>query len=192
MLAVPAHAKQPRRRAGIARTVEAQPLAPRQQLAGEAHVRVRNASTLLDVLERRVVAPPSPPHHVRNDDCAAAAHALRAVNEHPSTRRPRALDEVEARVQHAGNVLAGRVLQPERLVRELSLEVLLADERRRVNDVRDSVLRERIPVPCDGVASNVHALLLADERALFLEQRELLAPELQLARPAVCSVAQAR
>ena len=84
--------------------------APLQHLTREPHVRVGDPSLRLDAREHLLVRRAALPHEERNHHGDASGHALRAVHEHVPAGAPRVSYEIEAVVQHARHVFAGRVL----------------------------------------------------------------------------------
>lgn len=148
------------------------PLLALKELAGKAHVWIRNAPGGLHKLERVVEALPFPPHQIRYDQRSRARHPLAAMHEDAPALLPHVLEVIKHIIQDAGDVLGGAVLQPERAVDEVRLEVLRADKAHAVEDVGDAVLPQDVAVLGDGVAAEVD--VLGHLGALLVEEGDLV------------------
>eukprot|EP00982_Pelagococcus_subviridis_P002287 17590-Pelagococcus_subviridis.AAC.12 len=117
---------------------------------------------------------------------AIPLRAFTTLNRPPLTvvRAVRRANVIDAIVHDADDVLVRRVVQPQREVRHVALEVVWYEEPDAVYDVRDPVLVQRRAVLRDEVPGDVEAF--GDLRAVLLEVRELLATNLELGhRPRV-------
>jgi hypothetical protein len=94
------------------------------------------------------------------------------MHKHAPGLLPHVLEVIKHVVQDAGDVLGGAVLQPERAVEEVRLEVLLADEAHAVEDVGDPVLPQDVAVLGDRVAAEVD--VVGDLGALLVEEGDLV------------------
>lgn len=148
-----------------------------QELASKPHIRVGDAAGGFNKLESFLEALPVVPHEVGDHEGGGPRDALAAVDEHAATGLPHLLEVVEDVVEDAGDVLSRAVLQPQRLVHQLPLEVLRAHEPHAVQHVRDPVPPQRLPVPRHGVAAEVH--VLRDPRTLLVEERQHVLPQLK-------------
>ena len=83
------------------------PLLTLQQLAREAHVGVRDATRVLDVVERVLEALAFPPHEIGDDQRGRPRDALAAVDEHAPALLADILKVIENVVENAGDVLRG-------------------------------------------------------------------------------------
>lgn len=148
------------------------PLLALKQLAGKPHVRIRDPPGSLHKLECVIEALPFPPHQIRYHQRCRARHPLAAMHEHAPSLLPHVLEVIKHVIEDAGDVLGGAVLQPERAVDEVRLEVLRADEADAVEDVGDAVLAQDVAVLGDGVAAEVD--VVGHLGALLVEEGDLV------------------
>lgn len=156
------------------------PLLALEKLAGKAHVWIRNPPGSLDKLEGVIEALAFPPHQVGDDQRRRARHPLAAMHEDAAALLPHILKVIKHVVEDAGDVLGGAVLQPERAVDEVGLEVLRADETHAVEDVGDAVLPQDVAVLGDSVAAEVD--MFGDLGALLVEEGDLVLAALRAER----------
>ncbi|GER56002.1 UBA/THIF-type NAD/FAD binding protein, partial [Striga asiatica] len=118
-----------------ARGLSVDPLLTLQQLAREAHVRIRHSPSRFHELERIVEALTFSPHEISYDERSRARNSMTTVDEHASSLFSDILEIIKNIVQNARDVLGRAVLQPKGLVHKLVFEILGAAEPNAVQHV---------------------------------------------------------
>lgn len=138
-----------------------------EKLSGKAEVGVDGGADGADSSEGVVEGEGAAPHEVGDDKGRGARGAAAAVDESAAAwRGTGALEEVKCIVEDRGEVLSGRVAEPQRPVGELAAEVVGAGGAGAVEHVGDAMAAEGRAVTCHRVATQVDVVVNAGDVAV--------------------------